>query len=143
MHSSLEPTVVPPVLLDLCTVAILHRFSSPSWWEHLAQHVSADISADDAFDRVVRLEVRRYVQGLYDWYLISRVVQTGEAIVLAPSGFGVFPDGPQVSVAQGAQRTVASIQIPKLNQFGRRYILMKTRRRVTKDGGASILVVED
>ena len=92
---------------------------------------------------MVRLEVRRYVQGLYDWHLTSLVVQTGEAIVLAPSGFGVFPDGLQVSVAQGAQRTVASIQIPKLNQFGRRYILMKTRRRVTKDGGSSILVVED
>ena len=60
--------------------------------------------------------------------------------MLAPSGFGVFPDGPQASVTQGAQRTV---QIPKLNQFGRRYILMKTRRRVTKDGGASILVIED
>ncbi|KAF8558824.1 hypothetical protein OG21DRAFT_1474654 [Imleria badia] len=121
--STQEPTVVPPVLLDLCTVTILHRFSSPSWWEHLAKHVSADISADDAFDRVVRLE-------------------TGEAIVLAPSGFGVFPDGPQVSVIQGA-RGVALNQIPKLNQFGRRYILMKTRRRVTKDGGASILVVAD
>ncbi|KAH0840083.1 hypothetical protein J3R83DRAFT_1051 [Lanmaoa asiatica] len=78
----------------------------------------------DAFDRVVRLE-------------------TGEAIVLAPSGFGVFPDGPQVSTTQGTQRALASSQIPKLNQFGRRYILMKTRRRVTKDGGASVLVIED
>ena len=29
-----------------------------------------------------------------------------------------------------------------LSQFGRRIILMKTRARVTKDGGASILVVE-
>lgn len=54
----LEPTVVPPVLLDLCTVAILHRFSSPSWWEHLSRHVSADVSADDAFDKVVSLQVR-------------------------------------------------------------------------------------
>jgi hypothetical protein len=52
-----EPTVVPPVLLDLCTVAILHRFSSPSWWEHVAQHVSADVSAEDAFDKVVGLQV--------------------------------------------------------------------------------------
>lgn len=63
--------------------------------------------------------------------------------MLAPSGFGVFPDGPQASAIQGTQRTVTSNQIPKLNQFGRRYILMKTRRRVTKDGGASILVVDD
>lgn len=72
----------------------------------------------------------------------ERCMQTGEAIVLAPSGFGVFPDGQQVAVAQGTQRVPLN-QIPRLNQFGRRYILMKTRRRVTKDGGASILVVEE
>jgi len=56
-----EPTVIPPVLLDLCTVSILHRFSSPSWWEHLSKHVSADISGDDAFSRVVKLEVCTFV----------------------------------------------------------------------------------
>ncbi|OAX42919.1 hypothetical protein K503DRAFT_766314 [Rhizopogon vinicolor AM-OR11-026] len=116
--STQEPTVVPPVLLDLCTVAILHRFSSPSWWDHLAKHVSADISADDAFDRVVKL-------------------QTGEAILLAPSGYGVFPDAPDTT------RPGIVAPVPKLNQFGRRYVLVKTRRRVTKDGGASILVVDE
>jgi hypothetical protein len=115
--STQEPTVVPPVLLDLCTVSILHRFSSPSWWEHLAKHVSADISAEDAFDRVVRL-------------------QTGEAIVLAPSGLGVFPDTPDTA------RTGNIAPVPKLGQFGRRYVLMKTRRKITRDGGASILVVD-
>ncbi|KAG1832977.1 hypothetical protein EV424DRAFT_1622478 [Suillus variegatus] len=116
--STQEPTVVPPVLLDLCTVAILHRFSSPSWWEHLAKHVSADISAEDAFDRVVKL-------------------QTGEAIVLAPSGLGVFPDIPD------AARMGHVVPVPKLGQFGRRYVLVKTRRRITRDGGASVLVVDD
>ena len=52
-----EPTVVPPVLLDLCTVAILHRFSSPTWWQHLIQHVPTDFSHGDAFDKIVRLQV--------------------------------------------------------------------------------------
>ncbi|KAL4075519.1 hypothetical protein J3A83DRAFT_4485116 [Scleroderma citrinum] len=113
--STQEPTVIPSVLLDLCTVSIIHRLSSPSWWEHLSKHVSADISSEAAFDRVAKLE-------------------TGEAIVLAPSGFGVFPDAP----AGGAKWSIA---IPQLNQFGRRYILMKTRRRVTQDGGSSILVI--
>lgn len=70
-RSFLEPTVVPPVLLDLCTVAILHRFSSPSWWEHLAKHVSADISAEDAFDRVVKLQVRFHARE-YSLTLIRR-----------------------------------------------------------------------
>lgn len=54
----LEPTVVPPILLDLCSVAILHRFASPAWWEHIAQHVSAQLSADEAFNHVVTLQVR-------------------------------------------------------------------------------------
>ncbi|TRM67969.1 hypothetical protein BD626DRAFT_480382 [Schizophyllum amplum] len=55
--STQEPTVVPPVLLDLCSVAILHRFSSPAWWTHICGHVSADFSESDAFDKIVRLRV--------------------------------------------------------------------------------------
>ena len=132
-----EPTVVPPVLLDLCTVAILHRFSSPSWWDHLAKHVSADISAEDAFDRVVKLQVRYRAWQLSAESQPDSSPQTGEAIVLAPSGLGVFPDAPDTT------KPGPVAPVPKLNQFGRRYVLLKTRRRVTKDGGASILVVDD
>ncbi|GBE79348.1 hypothetical protein SCP_0205460 [Sparassis crispa] len=109
--STQEPTVVPPVLLDLCSVAILHRFSSPSWWDHVAKHVSANLS-DEAFDQIVKL-------------------RTGEAIVLAPSGLGVFARRD----ADGAPAA------RELGQFGRRYLLVKTRQRVTTDGGASVLVV--
>ena len=57
-NTELEPTVVPPVLLDLCSVAILHRFSSPSWWNHLINHVPTDFSESDAFEKVVKLQVR-------------------------------------------------------------------------------------
>ncbi|KDQ64702.1 hypothetical protein JAAARDRAFT_116727 [Jaapia argillacea MUCL 33604] len=113
--STQEPTVVPPVLLDLCNVAILHRFSSSSWWNHLAKHVAADFSAGDAFDTVVKL-------------------RTGEAIVLAPSGLGTFLDSSSTDTKQVHGRRV-------LGQFGRRYMVMRTRQRVTADGGASILVV--
>ena len=54
-----EPTVIPPVLLDLCGVLLLHRFSSPAWLEHVAKHVSADLGTRGALDRIVRLQVRR------------------------------------------------------------------------------------
>lgn len=54
---ALEPTVVPPVLLDLCSIVFLHRFSSPAWWEHIVKHVPADFTGSDAFDKVVRLPV--------------------------------------------------------------------------------------
>jgi hypothetical protein len=66
--------------------------------------------------------------------------QTGEAILLAPSGLGVFPDVPDTATARPG---LVVPTVPKLNQFGRRYVLVKTRRRVTKDGGASILVVDN
>jgi len=107
--STQEPTVVNPVLLDLCTVTILHRFSSPSWWTHLEKHVSADLS-DEAFDQVVKL-------------------QTGEAIIIAPSGLTTA-----LSSATGEE---------KVSQIGRRYLVVKTRKRVTADGGASIRVVKE
>ncbi|KAG2356038.1 hypothetical protein BDR07DRAFT_1453577 [Suillus spraguei] len=118
--STQEPTVVPPVLLDLCTVAIMHRFSSPAWWDHLARHISADVSVDAAFDTVVKL-------------------QTGQAIVLAPSGIGVFPQDADIPSARRTERDTPIIL--KMSQFGRHYIIMKTRARITKDGGMSVLVV--
>jgi hypothetical protein len=64
------------------------------------------------------------------------VVQTGEAIVLAPSGLGVFPEDESTR----SRRTQGG-PVLELGHFGRRYILMKTRARVTKDGGASVLVI--
>ena len=52
-----EPTVIPPVVLELCSVAILHRFASPAWFEHIRKHVPADLSSMDAFVRIVQLQV--------------------------------------------------------------------------------------
>ncbi|KIY52355.1 hypothetical protein FISHEDRAFT_63890 [Fistulina hepatica ATCC 64428] len=97
--STQEPTVVPPTLLQLCTVKILHRFSAPAWLDHLNKHVSADFSQGDPFDVIVNLktglETRRY----------------------------------------------ADDEPPKLQKFGRGYLIVKTRRRITRDGGASVLIL--
>ncbi|KAG8898823.1 hypothetical protein FRB99_007132 [Tulasnella sp. 403] len=108
--STQEPTVIPEVLLDLCTITIMHRFSSISWFTHLSQHVSSQFN-EAAFDTVVKLE-------------------TGQAIVLAPAGLGVFPKRRSDVYGVGEQEVAA---------FGRRYLITKTRKRVTADGGASIL----
>jgi hypothetical protein len=51
-----EPTVIPPILLDLCTMAIIHRFSSLSWWNHLSNHLAAEFEPI-TFDTVVKLQV--------------------------------------------------------------------------------------
>ncbi|KAH9829259.1 uncharacterized protein C8Q71DRAFT_791331 [Rhodofomes roseus] len=111
--STQEPTVVPPVLLELCGVAILHRFSSPAWWEHVAKHVSADIDSKTAFDIIVKL-------------------QTGQAMLLAPSGLGTSRES-SAKPADDERRV--------LRHFGRKCVVVKTRLRITKDGGASLLVI--
>lgn len=57
IRSILEPTILPPIIIDLCNVVILHRFQSPAWWDHIVKHISADLSIGDAFNHVVRLQV--------------------------------------------------------------------------------------
>lgn len=52
-------------------------------------------------------------------------------MILAPAGLGKFP-----ASLKNSDEGV------KLSSFGRRYLLARTRRRVTKDGGASRLVID-
>jgi len=121
--STQEPTILPPVIIDLCTVIMLHRFQSPAWWEHIVKHVSADFAVGDAFDHVVRL-------------------QTGQSVVFAPSGVGRFetrPDAPQ----EDTKDAIVPGGSPGVGLFGRRYLICKTRKRITDDGGASILATKN
>lgn len=59
-------------------------------------------------------------------------MQTGQAVLLAPSGLGTTRDSS--SKPTDDERRV-------LQQFGRKCVLIKTRLRITKDGGSSLLVV--
>ncbi|KAI0650170.1 hypothetical protein C8Q79DRAFT_1006463 [Trametes meyenii] len=116
--STQEPTAVPSVLVDLCSIAIFHRFSSPAWWDAVAKRVCADVSNDQGFDQIVKLK-------------------TGQALVLCPSGLGLFP-------TTRKSNTGALLQgKPKVAHLGRRYLIIKTRQRVTHDGGESRLVLGD
>ncbi|KAG6880447.1 hypothetical protein C0992_000049 [Termitomyces sp. T32_za158] len=54
-------------------------------------------------------------------------LHTGQAVVLAPSALATFAS----STSTGKV----------LDRLGRRYLIMKTRKRVTQDGGESILVI--
>ncbi|KAI0033797.1 hypothetical protein K488DRAFT_46956, partial [Vararia minispora EC-137] len=111
--STQEPTVIPPTFLALCPVIIMHRFSSAAWWEHLTKHVAGDTGDQDMIDIVVRL-------------------RTGEAAVLAPTG---------LDVAARSMAASNSGTDMELRKFGRNYILVKTRKRITRDGGVSMLAV--
>ncbi|KAI0722199.1 P-loop containing nucleoside triphosphate hydrolase protein [Cerioporus squamosus] len=115
--STQEPTAVPPVLIDLCNIVIFHRFSSPAWWDAVARRVCADVSSTEGFERVMNLK-------------------TGQALILCPSGLCLFS-----TTTTTVSGTVVKWK-PKLAQLGRRYMIIKTRQRVTVDGGASIMALD-
>lgn len=55
---------MPTVLIDLCSIAIFHRFSSPAWWDAVAKRVCVDVSNEQGFNQVVKLKVT--------WFLTLR-----------------------------------------------------------------------
>uniref|UniRef100_A0A8H7N6L8 Zona occludens toxin N-terminal domain-containing protein n=1 Tax=Bionectria ochroleuca TaxID=29856 RepID=A0A8H7N6L8_BIOOC len=93
--STQEPTISTK-LLDLCTMTIVHRFTSPDWLlalkKHLAgasKHTKADTddfseatSSSDAGVRPLVLKGDDYMSALFSQIVSLR---TGEALVFAPS----------------------------------------------------------
>ncbi|KAJ7449422.1 hypothetical protein B0H11DRAFT_2078649 [Mycena galericulata] len=62
-----EPTVIPPTILDLASIIICHRFSSPAWCTHLERHVSAGSESSAS------------------WYQQVMLLATGDALVFSPA----------------------------------------------------------
>ncbi|KAJ5346958.1 uncharacterized protein N7506_000211 [Penicillium brevicompactum] len=108
--STQEPTISPQ-LIDLCSLTIIHRFTSPEWYKTIEKHVPmggelAPHQADSArkgLSRVARL-------------------RTGEAIVFASSAHLVGEDGNIMNT----QHETFKVMI---------------RKRITWDGGRSIVCI--
>lgn len=118
--STQEPSISPK-LLDLCSVTIVHRFTSPDWLRCLRSHIAALDNDDGAtanhklqlasvFNQIVRLPV-------------------GQALLFAPSAITDLglPEA-------GASRRA-------LQNLGIEYLRIKIRARVTADGGASVMAL--
>lgn len=104
--STQEPTIVPHSILDLASILIIHRFTSPSWATHLARHFNPSNSDDqDWFSKIIRLRL-------------------GEALILAPSGLGLSQASNLVPFADG-------------------FLWVRTRRRLTLDGGCSLSACDE
>jgi hypothetical protein len=120
--STQEPTIAP-AFLDLCTVTIIHRFSSPAWLHALEAHIafmqkhepdqihprngyltSGKESTRKLFERIIRLD-------------------TGEAFVFAPS----------------ATVAIGNFGCSSTNDSTGSYVKVKIRSRISDDGGRSVL----
>lgn len=112
--STQEPTITT-ALLDLCSITIVHRFTSPAWLHALKSHLAAldltllqdngERTAQDIFREIVNLRL-------------------GEALCFCPSaivGVEGIPGDKQV----------------KVKKMGTGYLKVIIRDRLTQDGGKS------
>ncbi|RDL39290.1 uncharacterized protein BP5553_03630 [Venustampulla echinocandica] len=130
-----EPTI-SPVLLDLCSVTIVHRFTSPAWMQSLKAHLAAIApgvtdQVPDASDRQVD-STRELISGAknHTTSSISKKIvglEVGEALMLPPSAI--------IDV------DVASSSASRYTRLGTSFLEVKVRARLTADGGKSVLAV--
>jgi hypothetical protein len=116
--STQEPTISPK-LLDLCSITIVHRFTSPEWLCTLKQHLAAasDLANidDETNGEPLGKSIFPKIVGL----------NVGEALLFCPSAI--------VGVETGEQ------DIPKVKRLGLKYLKVKVRSRLTTDGGKSVI----
>ncbi|XHG06018.1 hypothetical protein AWENTII_009229 [Aspergillus wentii] len=117
--STQEPTI-STALLNLCSVTIVHRFSSPEWLRALHKHIAgaagAPFSVQTESDSAVAP-----AQSLFNQIVDLRV---GEALIFAPSAIvGEIQDDGQLS----------------LRRLGHGSLRVQIRNRLTTDGGRSVL----
>ncbi|RMJ22727.1 hypothetical protein PHISP_06410 [Aspergillus sp. HF37] len=143
--STQEPTTSPK-LLDLCNVAIVHRFASPAWYAAIEGHIAGAATArgkrspeSDLFRAIVRLA-------------------TGEALVFCPtalighaSGGGHSGDDGEDDGYESLYSSVDDSDTPEsvtdshtesetgVTELGSGHMWLRIRKRVTADGGRSQL----
>ena len=106
-----EPTISPK-LLDLCTMTIVHRFTSPEWMTALKGHLAGVSEYSDS--------TKRSVKEVFD---IILKLEVGEALLFSPTAMMEVKDS-------------------KVERLGTEFVKMRTRQRVTQDGGKSVMGVE-
>ena len=109
--SSQEPTISAS-LIDLCSITIMHRFTSPEWLTILEQHISLTGENDHRSDK------KKLLQDIMS-------LKKGEALVFAPSAFIGLND----VTARRRSGTNSLLRI-------------RTRKRMTWDGGRTLTCIE-
>lgn len=124
--STQEPTISSD-LLSLCSIAIVHRFSSPAWAQTLQAHVAA-AALSLASTKDTQADFEQGTRGIpTKLSIFHRIVhlQVGEALLFSPSAV--------VSV------TPSQADSPGMIRLGSGYLKIKIRDRLTEDGGRSVL----
>ncbi|KND89580.1 hypothetical protein TOPH_05597 [Tolypocladium ophioglossoides CBS 100239] len=156
--STQEPTISPK-LLDLCSVTIVHRFTSPDWLRSLKQHLAGATVLNRGAETTTDLDEQGASVGsssieLHDsgMELFSRIValRTGEALMFAPSAIlAVRGQGATRKSTASSSSSVtgtedstdgsgAGLNVEPI-RLGHGVMKIRVRRRITQDGGRSIM----
>ena len=103
-----EPTVSPK-LLDLCSMTVVHRFTSPSWLATLKAHLAGVNTFGDSDTQQDLREI---------WETIVNL-DVGQALLFSPSA-------------------MLDVSNSKPQKLGTGYVKIGVRQRLTADGGRSI-----
>ena len=125
--STQEPTI-SPALLDLSSVTIVHRFTSPEWLKTLEGHLAGAASklllrTDDTEGGEQQISIATKV------FREIIKLRVGEALLFSPSAV--------IGVDEGAGKTRADA----LQRLGAGFLKIRVRSRLTDDGGKSVMAV--
>lgn len=127
--STQEPTI-SPLLLDLCSITIVHRFTSPGWMRALKSHL-AGVITDGTHPRMDEEDEGDGDPSSYDMNKAPRIfneivrLRVGEALVFAPAAM--------IGLKQGSDEK------EKTERLGSGYLKIRVRNRLTTDGGMSVM----
>ncbi|KAK4443718.1 hypothetical protein QBC34DRAFT_310525 [Podospora aff. communis PSN243] len=139
--STQEPTISPK-LLDLCSVTVVHRFTSPDWLNALRKHLAGVSSGARLLEQAQKMQVgftdEDEVDGLEalslgngdpGMELFSRIValRVGEALLFAPSA------------VVGVKRKEGANGGKDVKRLAHGVMKVRVRNRTTADGGRSIM----
>ncbi|KAL8968177.1 MAG: hypothetical protein Q9197_005018 [Variospora fuerteventurae] len=115
-----EPTISPK-LLDLCSMTIVHRFTSPEWLQTLKARLAGIATPGDD-------GARSNVKEIFDTIVH---LSAGEALLFSPSAM-LEAERPGLPMASGRV---------KQQKLGLGYVKIRVRERLTADGGRSVMAV--
>lgn len=130
--STQEPTI-STTLMDLCSITVVHRFTSPAWHQALVRHlagasmvVDGEGAEENGADNAQPTSVRPIAFPSSNKLFESIVnMATGEALVFAPNAIT------GVRVGKGGQKVPV--------RLGHGVLKLRIRKRVTQDGGKSVM----
>lgn len=114
--STQEPTLLTDIIA-LCSITVIHRFSSPEWFSAIKRHIPVDVKD--------REDIMRTIESL----------KTGTALVYAPNAVLGWKENVGEGIG-GSEKGKGGL----VKGTGR-MMKLSMRKRITSDGGQSVLAV--